>query len=478
MTEHLRQMIASVVFWTGRGLPLAVLPLAVLAGPGRVAQASPCSIEVVESGTGWPVPLVELRTVSGLRFVSDNAGRIALDAPELYHREVWFHVIGQGYGVPADGFGHRGIRLTPRPGGRQRVVVHRDIIAQRIGRLTGSGLYAESEKLGHNAPVTESAIVGCDSVQTAVYRGKRFWVWGDTALPHYPLGIFHASGATSKPSPIHSVRPPLTLAFDYFRSPEGRPRAIANIPGRGPTWLSGLATVGDHHGTDHLVASYAKIDPPLTAWQRGLCVWNDQSEQFLPVKVLWQSDSDTPSPVAPEGHAVEWTDPSGRAWLLFGNPFPMLKIPARYEAWLDPKQWQTLPTAKPLASPQGPVVPQSGSIAWSPYRKKWIAIFTQKFGTPSLLGEVWFASADSPTGPWHDAVKVLSHQGYSFYNPRLHTDLVDGAESFVYFEGTYSVMFARPEQTDALAPEYPRPTPRYDYNQILYRLDLDDPRLR
>lgn len=22
-----------------------------------------------------------------------------------------------------------------------------------------------------------------------------------------------------------------------------------------------------------------------------------------------------------------------------------------------------------------------------------------------------------------------------------------------------------------------RPTPRYDYNQILYRLDLDDPRL-
>jgi hypothetical protein len=24
----------------------------------------------------------------------------------------------------------------------------------------------------------------------------------------------------------------------------------------------------------------------------------------------------------------------------------------------------------------------------------------------------------------------------------------------------------------------PEPTPRYDYNQILYRLDLDDPKLK
>ena len=38
---------------------------------------------------------------------------------------------------------------------------------------------------------------------------------------------------------------------------------------------------------------------------------------------------------------------------------------------------------------------------------------------------------------------------------------------FVYFEGTYTATFSGTSVK----------TPRYDYNQILYRLDLDDPRL-
>jgi len=42
-----------------------------------VCAAQPCRIEVVEQGDGWPVPGVELRTVHGVRFVSDNAGLIA-----------------------------------------------------------------------------------------------------------------------------------------------------------------------------------------------------------------------------------------------------------------------------------------------------------------------------------------------------------------------------------------------------------------
>ena len=37
----------------------------------------------------------------------------------------------------------------------------------------------------------------------------------------------------------------------------------------------------------------------------------------------------------------------------------------------------------------------------------------------------------------------------------------------LFFEGTYTKEFAR----------HAAPTPRYDYNQILYRLDLDDPGL-
>jgi hypothetical protein len=84
------------------------------------------------------VPLVELRTTHNSRFVTDNAGLIALDAPELMERETWFDVIGHGYEVPKDGFGKRGVRLKPQPGKTLRIEVDRAIIARRLGRITGA----------------------------------------------------------------------------------------------------------------------------------------------------------------------------------------------------------------------------------------------------------------------------------------------------------------------------------------------------
>jgi hypothetical protein len=108
----------------------------------------PCRIEVVEKGSGWPVPLVELRTTHAVRFASDNAGIIAFDLPELMGRETWLEVIGHGYDVPKDGFGYRGVRPTPQPGKTVRVEVERRNIARRLGRLTGAGLFVESRKLG------------------------------------------------------------------------------------------------------------------------------------------------------------------------------------------------------------------------------------------------------------------------------------------------------------------------------------------
>jgi hypothetical protein len=83
---------------------------------------------------------------------------------------------------------------------------------------------------------------------------------------------------------------------------------------------------------------------------------------------------------------------------------------------------------------------------------------------PSAFGEIWFAEADSPLGPWNSAVKVLSHDNYTFYNPRIQTDLTPEGASFILFEGTYTAEFAN----------HARPTPRYNYNQILYRLDFAD----
>ena len=85
----------------------------------------------------------------------------------------------------------------------------------------------------------------------------------------------------------------------------------------------------------------------------------------------------------------------------------------------------------------------------------------------SLLGEVWYAEADTPLGPWVYARKVVTHDDYSFYNPKHHAMFDQEGGKIIYFEGTYTTTFSGSKD----------PTPRYDYNQIMYQLDLSDPRL-
>ena len=91
----------------------------------------------------------------------------------------------------------------------------------------------------------------------------------------------------------------------------------------------------------------------------------------------------------------------------------------------------------------------------------------ENLGKPSAFGELWYAEAGAPAGPWGKAVKVLSHDNYTFYNPRLHPEFTPDGSPILIFEGTYTAEFANK----------PEPTPRYNYNQMIYRLDLDDPAL-
>jgi hypothetical protein len=458
-------------------LVVGALLLSLLAA---VCAAEPCRIEVVEQGSGWPVPLVELRTTHHMRFVTDNAGVIAFDLPELMGRETWFEVVGHGYEVPADGFGARGVRLTPQPHETLRVEVTRTVPAKRLGRITGGGLFAESQKLGQERAWPESGILGCDSVQTALHNGRLFWLWGDTTLSRYPLGIFHSTSATTTAQPLKRFEPPLRMQFDYFREPAdappgGRiataaPRGVAKMPGDGPTWITGYVSLPDKTGRARLVATYCKINPPLDAYEWGLCIWNDEQASFEKVRSIWTKSADVPRPPPlPEGHPAFWTDAENKRWVLFGNPLPTLRFPATFEAWSDATTWEVLKPQEslPSAVDEAAVKPHSGSIAWNGFRQRWVTVFLQAFGKPSVFGELWYAEAPAPTGPWGPAVKVLTHQNYTFYNPRLHAGFTAHDSPVLLFEGTYTTQFA----------DNPPPTPRYDYNQILYRLDLDDPAL-
>ncbi len=449
--------------------PCVVLIAWVLIASANVIAQVPFRIDVVDAENGWPVPLVELRTVHQMRFVSDNRGTIAIDLPELMGRETWFFVEGHGYEVNQDGFGYRGIRMTPMPGGQQQLAVVRRLPAKRLGRITGAGLFAESQRLGIETQWREQGILGCDSVQTAVYRGQLHWAWGDTNLARYPLGLFHMIGATTKIDALESLEPPVKLRYDYVVDSEGQPRVIAPMPGNGPTWISGLVSVqSQREAVERLVCCYVKIQPPLTAYESGLCVWDDSAQRFEKETTLWtRTDHDAEPPLMPDGHVTSWTDHEGLTWLLFGDPFPRLRCPATFEAWRDPNAWEALkPQADvPTADGKRMIRPHRGSIAWNAYRQKWVTVFTQWSGDASPLGELWYAEAESPTGPWQSAVQIVTHNNYTFYNPKLHPEFTPHGSAILIFEGTYTKEFAK----QAVA------TPRHDYNQILYRLDLDAP---
>ena len=452
--------VLSIGAWVSAALFIAALTYA--ADVGESAANRPFRITVVEDDCDWPVPLVELRTTNGQRFVTDNAGVIAFDDPSLMGRPVWFHVNGHGYEIPADGFGYRGVSLTPTDGGAVSVSVTRTNVARRIGRITGTGLFAESQKLGDAAGWSDLPGVGRDSVQLVRWDGSLRWLWGDTTLARYPLGVFHMTAAVSELHPF-DLRPPLRPRLTPILA-GGEPAAVAQMPGDGPTWLTQVMSLVDADGDEHYVATYRKIEPPLSTYESGLCEWDAETERFKHVATVWRrSSGDEEPPALREGHVVSWTDANGRPRKLIGNPLLHTSLPATYEAWRKPETWQThTPPASLPKRGGGSVVPHSGSIAWNEYRGRWVTVFVSQ--GPSALSDVWYAEADSPLGPWDEAILVLRHNNYSFYNPRVHGEMAEPGSPVLLFEGTYTATFA----------DRPQPTPRYDYNQILYRLDLDD----
>lgn len=103
-----------------------------------------------------------------------------------------------------------------------------------------------------------------------------------------------------------------------------------------------------------------------------------------------------------------------------------------------------------------------GSVRWNEHRQRWIMLAGQIGGT-SNLGEIYYAEAESPTGPWRKAKKIVTHDTYSFYNPVHHPFFDQEGGRWIFFEGTYTHEFSGNKS----------PTPRYDYNQVMYRLDVD-----
>jgi len=338
--------------------------------PGVVLAERPFALKVVDADTKRPVPLIRITTTNQVTEYTDNAGMVTFDDPDLANRETWFSISGHGYEMKADGFGNRGVRFVTHPGQVNTIGIKRVNIAERVQRLTGGGLLYHQQRFeGTTAIPLNGQVFGCDTVDTALHGGKRFWLWGDTSRPSYPLGNFDTTLATTPAS----FDPGHAFPFTYFTEPDGFVKRAAPIAGNGPTWLGGLVSLKDKGGKDHLVATYSKIKQPMDVYERGLCEFDEKEEIFKKVIAF-----ETGRKVFPDGHAFRSGD-----WLYFGQATPNVKIPADYESWRDPSRYVpvTCDIAFTDTTTGKPVKAHNGSVTWNPWRKKWISIFTESGGT-------------------------------------------------------------------------------------------------
>lgn len=474
-------------------------------------------IQVVDADTARGVPLAQLQSVGGVSYYTDNQGIIAIDEPGWAGQDVWFSISSHGYEYSADGFGYRGTKIALAPGKKTTIRIRRKNIAERFYRITGADLYRDSILAGLSTPLKQpllnSQVLGCDSVLTTKYKGRIFWVWGDTNRIGYPLGNFHVTAGWSDLPASGGLDPAIGIDIEYITDSNGFAKGVCKMPGDGPTWITALFTLPDNNRQERLYAFYVKVKPPLTVYARGLAVFDDQNQEFQHLQKY-----PVDAAIAPEGHVFKHSV-NGVEHLYFANPFPYLRVQARVNAIKDlgqyesytylEKQDSTSPTkinkypdgnlriawCKGQPTPNqaiedrqirngsikkhqrawqlldrdtgNAVMPHNGSVYWNANRKRWVMVTVEQGGT-SFLGEVWYSEADRPEGPWSPAVKIVTHDRYSFYNPK-HQPMFDQLGGrYIYFEGTYTHTFSG----------NPIVTPRYDYNQIMYRLDLDDDRLQ
>jgi hypothetical protein len=475
--------------------------------PRQACAADAFVIQVLDEISGRGVPLVELRTVNKISFWTDSAGVVAFNEPGLMNQEVFFSVQSPGYELPADGFGKHGAKFWTTPGRKAEIRLQRSNIAERLYRITGQGIYRDSLMAGLSVPLQHpdinGQVMGQDTVIATPYQGKLYWFWGDTDKISHPIGHFGAAGATSEFPGHGGLDPSVGIDLNYFIDSTGFSKPMCIEPKEGLHWIQALFTVPDTNGVERLLARMAVHKDLGTVQEWRVLQFNDQKKQFDTLCRWDLTDRHESS------HPFRATTQGTNYFYLF----PDYRVPATYESiqnlgdyevftciagdgkwrgtetklernadgilcytWkkgadchrnlsslqranlLKPEEtWSYLidfETGKPLAQP-------ISMVAWNEFCHRWIALF------PNQPGEVWYAEADTPLGPWGYARRIATHGNYNFYNITHHDFFNQEGGKIIYFEGTYTATFSGAKIE----------TPRYDYNQLMYRLALDDKRL-
>jgi hypothetical protein len=483
------------------------LPLVAVVAASSVCAATPFWIRVTDQETGRRVPLVQLSTPrDAIRFWTDSNGVAAIDDSTFDGHDVIFYVKSHGYEFQERILGEPGTRVHVEPGSHAELKIHRVNIAERLYRVTGEGIYRDSVLAGLPVPIAQpllnGGVTGQDTNISIPYRGKIFWCYGDT------MGLaamsFAVSCATSEVPGKGGLAPAEGVNLNYFIDANGFSRKMLPLPRPGLVWIEGLFTVRDDSGRERLVATYTRQPGVAPATERGVAVFDDDAGQFQVLAQLPTRRGHKSS------HPFQVTENGVNYWYLF----PHQRVRDDWKALADPKSWESFTclqagatfdirdakldrrpdrtldcgwkadTDRIEASEERQLIARGllkkeeaffplldaetgketlatpSSVAWNAHRKKWILLSEH-------VGSVYYSESDQPTGPWLRAVKIVGHNDYNFYNVTQHPFFDEDGGRVIYFEGTYTTSFSNAKEQ----------TPRYDYNQIMYRLDLGDSRI-
>jgi hypothetical protein len=460
-----------------------------LACQSLTGAAQPFAVQVIDESSHRGVPMVTLSTDNHIQLTTDSAGWVLMDEPGLMARAVHFIVSSPGYALPKDADGREGITLTLTPGQSTEIKLVRTAIAERMYRITGQGIYRESSLLGKEAPLPfpniNGDVLSLGRAQVASYQGRLVWAWPDTRLLAARNGPVVSGAAVDLPG-AGGLDPTQGVHLRYFTNEQEETLPLLAVPKGQHAAIDGLMSVKDAIGAEHLLVHYAFLTADGTCAEHGIAEFNDRHafdrKVVLGDEYTWQH---------PKGHAVEASDGDGTC-IYFSEPCCHVRVAARYEAALSPTSYEALAWSEDARKmvwqqERGPVTQREetklldrkemkgkdarchltqagsgelvelteGSVQHNALRNNWIMIGS----STASPGEVWYSEAETITGPWTKAVPLTGlGLGGIAQLPALEQD--NGR--YIYFEGTL---------------EGSGTVPRYQDNQLMYRLDLKDPRL-